>query len=244
MADLPESQENPVTHHVYKSSFSPRTHDAAAHYWRHLFLVISSAMSRLVKAAAIACTLPALVQGSKVPLASRQTLNTTCADIHYFEARGTTLSYPGSLITVIDPLMEAFPNSNYEDIVYPATDETGSDSYFVGVRDGAKQIISYAEACPESKIVLMGYSQGAMVLGDVLAGGGDGNILGNYTKPLVDARTVGDHSKADYKVWFKDNLLTSLSSRSDLAVRQPPTHAESDLQRWQRFYVWCHRREF
>ncbi|EXF81255.1 axe1 cleaves acetyl side chain groups acetyl xylan [Colletotrichum fioriniae PJ7] len=153
-------------------------------------------MSLLVKAAAIACILPALVQGSKIPLTSRQTLNTTCADIHYFEARGTTLSYPGSLITVIDPLMEAFPNSNYEDIVYPATDESGSDSYFVGVRDGAKQIISYAEACPESKIVLMGYSQGAMVLGDILAGGGDGNILGNYTKPLVEARTVGDNIAA------------------------------------------------
>ncbi|KAK1640756.1 Alpha/Beta hydrolase protein [Colletotrichum phormii] len=92
-------------------------------------------------------------------------------------ARGTTLSYPGSLITVIDPLMEAFPNSNYEDIVYPATDESG-------------------KACPESKIVLMGYSQGAMVLGDILAGGGDGNILGNYTKPQFDAHTVGDHIAA------------------------------------------------
>ncbi|UQC76608.1 axe1 cleaves acetyl side chain groups acetyl xylan [Colletotrichum lupini] len=153
-------------------------------------------MSLLAKAVAIASTLLALVQGSKISLASRQTLNTTCADVHYFEARGTTLPYPGSLITVIDPLMKAFPNSNYEDIVYPATDESGSDSYFVGVRDGAKQIISYAEACPESKIVLMGYSQGAMVLGDILAGGGDGNVLGNYTKPLVDARTVGDHIAA------------------------------------------------
>ncbi|KAK1658178.1 Alpha/Beta hydrolase protein [Colletotrichum godetiae] len=153
-------------------------------------------MSLLAKAAAIACTLPALVQGSNGPIARRQTLNTTCADIHYFEARGTTLSYPGSLITVIDPLMDALPNSNYEDIVYPATDESGSDSYFVGVRDGAKQIISYAEACPESKIVLMGYSQGAMVLGDILAGGGDGNILGNYTKPQFDAHTVGNHIAA------------------------------------------------
>ncbi|EQB49359.1 hypothetical protein CGLO_11318 [Colletotrichum gloeosporioides Cg-14] len=151
-------------------------------------------MSFLSKVAAIGLALPILVDSTA--LLPRQDVNTTCADIHYFEARGTTLSYPGSLITVIDPLMEAFPNSNYADIVYPATDESGSDSYFQGVANGAKQISAYAQTCPDAKIVLLGYSQGAMVLGDILAGGGDNGILGNLTQPSVDASTVGKHIAA------------------------------------------------
>ncbi|KAK1850566.1 acetylxylan esterase precursor [Colletotrichum chrysophilum] len=151
-------------------------------------------MSFLSKVAAIGLALPILVESTA--LLPRQDVNTTCADIHYFEARGTTLSYPGSLITIIDPLMEAFPNSNYADIVYPATDETGSDSYFQGVSNGAKQITEYAQSCPKAKIVLLGYSQGAMVLGDILAGGGDNGILGNLTQPSIDSSTVGQHIAA------------------------------------------------
>ncbi|WQF85723.1 Putative cutinase/acetylxylan esterase, alpha/Beta hydrolase [Colletotrichum destructivum] len=150
----------------------------------------------ILKTIAVACALIPLAHAGKNSIASRQNVNTTCTDIHYFEARGTTLSYPGSLITVIDPLMRAFPNSNYEDIVYPATDERGSDSYFEGVQNGAKQINSYAEACPESQIVLMGYSQGALVLGDILAGGGDNSILGNLTQPLVKSCGAGKQISA------------------------------------------------
>ncbi|KAJ0383521.1 hypothetical protein COL922a_010319 [Colletotrichum nupharicola] len=150
-------------------------------------------MSFLSKVAAIRLALPILVESTA--LHPRQDVNTICADIHYFEARGTTLSYPGSLITIINPLMEAFPNSNYADIVYPATDETGSDSYFQGVSNGAKQITEYAQSCPKAKIVLLGYSQGAMVLGDVLAGGGDNRILGNLTQPSINSSTVGQQSK-------------------------------------------------
>ncbi|KAF0327032.1 acetylxylan esterase precursor [Colletotrichum asianum] len=150
-------------------------------------------MSVFSKLVAVALALPILVDSTA--LLPRQDVNTTCADIHYFEARGTTLSYPGSLITIIDPLMEAFPRSNYADIVYPATDETGSDSYFQGVANGAKQISEYAQSCPEAKIVLLGYSQGAMVLGDILAGGGDNGILGNLTQPSIASSTVGQHTK-------------------------------------------------
>jgi cutinase len=40
-----------------------------------------------------------------------------------------------------------------------------------------------AAACPTAKIVLMGYSQGAHVVGDVLAGSGAG--LGRATQPLA-----------------------------------------------------------
>lgn len=42
-------------------------------------------------------------------------------------------------------------------------------------------------SCPNEKIVLLGYSQGAQVAGDVLAGGGGGANLGPETAPIPSA---------------------------------------------------------
>jgi hypothetical protein len=37
--------------------------------------------------------------------------------------------------------------------------------------------------------------KGAMVVSDMLAGGGDNGTLGNITKPTIGAATVGKHGK-------------------------------------------------
>lgn len=129
-------------------------------------------------------------------ISTRQELNTTCDDIHYIVARGTTESYPGSLGSLVDILLTKFPNSNYEDVIYPATQETSTDSYWQGLANGTQQIKSYADQCPDSKIVVMGYSQGALVVGDILAGGGNNSELGNTTTPpSIDFATYGQRCK-------------------------------------------------
>lgn len=126
----------------------------------------------------------------------RQKLNTTCDRIHYIVARGTTEGYPGSLGSLVDILLARFPNSNYEDIVYPATQETSTDSYWEGLANGTQQIKRYADECPDSKIVLIGYSQGALVVGDLLAGGGNNSELGNMTTPpYIDFTTYGQRGE-------------------------------------------------
>lgn len=131
-------------------------------------------------------------------LSPRQELNTTCDQIHYIIARGTTEGYPGSLGSLVDILLAKFPNSNYEDIIYPATQETTTDSYWQGLANGTQQVKSYADECPDSKIVLMGYSQGALVVGDLLAGGGNNSELGNLTTPpYIDFATYGQRGKWD-----------------------------------------------
>lgn len=130
---------------------------------------------------------------------TRQELNTTCDRIHYIVARGTTEGYPGSLGSLVDILLAKFPNSNYEDIIYPATQETSTDSYWQGLANGTQQIQSYADNCPDSKIVIMGYSQGALVVGDILAGGGNDSELGNMTTPpYIDFATYGQRGKWDH----------------------------------------------
>lgn len=129
-------------------------------------------------------------------LSTRQELNTTCDQIHYIIARGTTEGYPGSLGSLVDVLLAKFPNSNYKDIIYPATQETSTDSYWQGLAKGTQQVTSYADKCPDSKIVLMGYSQGALVVGDLLAGGGNNSELGNMTTPpYIDFATYGQRGK-------------------------------------------------
>lgn len=131
-----------------------------------------------------------------LPLSTRQELNTTCAPIHYIVARGTTEGYPGSLGSLVDILLAKFPDSNYEDVIYPATQETSTNSYWEGLANATQQIKTYADACPDSKIAVMGYSQGALVVGDLFAGGGNSSELGNATTPpYIDSATYGQRGK-------------------------------------------------
>ncbi|CAI7589277.1 unnamed protein product [Penicillium crustosum] len=119
-----------------------------------------------------------------------------CANVHMMLARGTTESYPGLLGTLTNKVLDAVPGSDYENIIYPATQEGSTPSYGEGIRNGTAQLKRYARACPESKIVLFGYSQGAMVVSDMLAGSGDNGTLGALSHPTVDSRTLGSHITA------------------------------------------------
>ncbi|KAF7541026.1 hypothetical protein G7054_g972 [Neopestalotiopsis clavispora] len=135
--------------------------------------------------------LPALAHSANIARAA-------CADVHLFLARGTTEGYPGTLGSLATLVTGSINGSTYENILYPATQEGSTPSYQEGIANGTAQVQAYATACPDSKLVLLGYSQGAMVVGDMLAGGGDGvgNTLGNYTLPTIDPDTIGSHIAA------------------------------------------------
>lgn len=121
--------------------------------------------------------------------------STACVDVHFVIARGSTQSYPGwpfDMFQLVADNMTA--SANYEDIIYPATNETSTDSYFVGRTAVGAQVNAYAAACPDSKIVLGSYSQGCLIVGDALAGGGGQEYLGNATEPLI-SEAVGKNSE-------------------------------------------------
>lgn len=95
-------------------------------------------------------------------LDSRSTINTTaCADTHLIIARGSTESYPGTLGALADLIIGNITSgsADYENVIYPAVDETSSDSYFIGRAAFASQLKTYADACRDSKIVILSYSQ-------------------------------------------------------------------------------------
>ncbi|KAI1412357.1 carbohydrate esterase family 5 protein [Hypoxylon sp. FL1857] len=109
-----------------------------------------------------------------VNLIERQT---DCEDVHLFVARGSEEDYPGRQEVLVDAVCEGKSSCGYEDIIYPATFGNYCTSAFDGVTNGTAQITAYADNCPDAKLVLTGYSQGAQVLGDILGGGGGVNIL-------------------------------------------------------------------
>ncbi|KAI5919344.1 carbohydrate esterase family 5 protein [Camillea tinctor] len=103
------------------------------------------------------------------PLTERQDV---CESVHVFIARGSTEPYPGRQSALVDAICEGISSCGYEDVIYPATFENYCSSAGTGVSNGTAQIKAYSVACPDSKLVLTGYSQGAHVMGDILGGGG------------------------------------------------------------------------
>ncbi|TEY36159.1 hypothetical protein BOTCAL_0564g00040 [Botryotinia calthae] len=147
-------------------------------------------------ASSLMLLLPALAT-ARVAHQSRALVNSTsCAPVHLVIARGSTESYPGSLESLAELITDANPGTDYESVIYPATDETSTNSYAEGLVAAKDQFTTYAELCEDSKTVFLAYSQGAMVVGDMLAGGGGDEILGAGNGTLPISSKVGDRMTA------------------------------------------------
>ncbi|KAF2140016.1 carbohydrate esterase family 5 protein [Aplosporella prunicola CBS 121167] len=143
---------------------------------------------------------PLSVHARPTDLHTRQTSwSGDCLPVHVMIGRGTTQEYPGSLLSLADLIIQNNKDgADYEDIVYPATFDY-TESTAQGYEATISQLTTYASKCPESKVVLLGYSQGAHVTGDALAGGGGGD-MGAETDPV--STEIGDHVAA--VVWYGD----------------------------------------
>jgi hypothetical protein len=144
-------------------------------------------------AAAATLSLAASVLFSPVPWASAE----PCPDVQVVFARGTGED-PGPGPTgqaFIDNLRgrEAGKSVDVYAVNYPASDEwsTGLD----GIRDTGAHVVSMANSCPKTKMVLGGFSQGAAVMGFVTSAAvPDGVDPATVPKPL--APEVADHVAA------------------------------------------------
>jgi acetylxylan esterase len=113
-----------------------------------------------------------------------------CAAVHVITARAST-ERPGEGVT--GALVTQIVNSSKQSVSrasvdYPATLTNYASSSAKGVAALTAQLTRQVRQCPDQKIVLAGYSQGAHVVLDVLGGGG-GRGLGAATAP-VDASTA------------------------------------------------------
>ncbi|QSZ33587.1 hypothetical protein DSL72_005155 [Monilinia vaccinii-corymbosi] len=100
--------------------------------------------------------------------------------VHMIVARASTET-PGEGIigAVANMVKKSLPGSDSEAVEYPATLQSYMTSEAAGVKAMTKLVQDYAAKCPDSKIALMGYSQGANVAGDVMCGSsGMGSAMG------------------------------------------------------------------
>lgn len=96
-----------------------------------------------------------------------------CKDVHIFLAKGNNEPEPGRQGKLAEAICSGLKSCDYESIHFnnplPAP---FCDSVTEGVVNGKKQITAYNKRCPDSKLVVSGYSQGGHVVGDILGGGG------------------------------------------------------------------------
>jgi hypothetical protein len=118
-----------------------------------------------------------------------------CQPYHHFLARGSTSPYPGHLIETVGKVCDQLNNNThpnacgYEDVEYWAMNggERWCKSAHEGAMNGAEQMRNYTTRCPDSHLIVMGFSQGGSVQLDVLGGGG-GEMWGcnQQTNPAMD----------------------------------------------------------
>ncbi|EUC44833.1 carbohydrate esterase family 5 protein [Bipolaris oryzae ATCC 44560] len=103
-----------------------------------------------------------------------------CQTFHHFLARGSTSPYPGHVIETVGKVCNALNTKEnpkacgYEDVQYWAMNggEKWCISSHEGAVNGAEQMRNYTQRCPDSHLIVMGFSQGGSVMLDVLGGGG------------------------------------------------------------------------
>jgi len=103
--------------------------------------------------------------------------------VHIFLAKGNNEPYPGRQGKLAGAICSGLKSCDYEDIQFQnALEDPFCDSVTEGVKNGIKQITAYNKKCPDSKLVVSGYSQGGQVVGDILGGGG-GVFFQNCVEP-------------------------------------------------------------
>ncbi|KAL2065884.1 hypothetical protein VTL71DRAFT_3554 [Oculimacula yallundae] len=104
-------------------------------------------------------------------LASRE--ESACTSTHIFLAKGNNEPYPGRQGKLVNAICAGLTSCDYEDILfYNPVESSYCGSVFEGTANGISQITAYNKRCPDSNLVISGYSQGAHIVGDILGGGG------------------------------------------------------------------------
>jgi hypothetical protein len=168
-------------------------------------MVIRSVLYRIVTAIGLAGVLAASVAA---PAGAAPAPSNGCAAVELIAVRGSAEPYPAehphigyTEVPVVDAVVRdaaATVNSygiDYTDIPYdPKNPGPYDDSMKDGRQKLAARLSQRADACPDQKFALMGYSQGAQVVGDALAGNNRGTpeISSTLGAKVVAVALYGD----------------------------------------------------
>jgi len=137
-----------------------------------------------------------------------------CADVHVISVRASGEPPGEGIIGLVASAIQASTTKTVsrDSVKYPATLNDYLTSSAAGVVALKKQLEDQVEKCPGQKIVLLGYSQGAQIVGDVLSGGGGGD-LGDETKP--ESFEVGKHGMFFFFFPFFVSIFQLYSKEKD-----------------------------
>ncbi|KAK0747144.1 cutinase-domain-containing protein [Schizothecium vesticola] len=94
-----------------------------------------------------------------------------CPALHLILARASTEPHgPGFMGAVAHLIVQSVPNTTLSSVDYPATFSEYPRSQTLGVHELRRMIISHSARCPDTKLALLGFSQGGHVIMDVLCG--------------------------------------------------------------------------
>jgi len=153
----------------------------------------------MIKVFVVCLTLSSLfanVFGSPIELGDYRL---ACATgVHVIVARGSNESPgQGTLSSVSQTILSCVAGSDAIGVDYPATLTNYDQSEAQGVAALTSMIQSYVASCPNARIVLMGYSQGAHVVGDTLCGSDSNSPLpsrysanSKFPRSSIDRRTT------------------------------------------------------
>ncbi|CAI6257453.1 unnamed protein product [Periconia digitata] len=145
---------------------------------------------------AAALSLASLASSTPVELSERQ----SCPKVYVFGARETTVSPGyGTAGGLVQQVQNAYPGTGAEAIVYPACGgqaSCGGASYDSSASQGTaavvKAVTAYNQKCPDTQIVVIGYSQGGQIFDNALCGGAGQTLSGNALKAVKAAIFMGD----------------------------------------------------
>ncbi|KAK6000835.1 hypothetical protein QM012_003560 [Aureobasidium pullulans] len=145
-----------------------------------------------VAAPSIALAIAQISTAASLPqLEARQ--SSECSQVHIFLAKGNNEPYPGRQGELVNAVCDGLPSCDYENILfYNPVEAPYCQSVDEGVANGIAQLNSYAARCPNTKLVVSGYSQGAQVVGDII-GGGNGTFFQGCTttpSPALDVNSA------------------------------------------------------
>ncbi|KAI0204523.1 cutinase [Astrocystis sublimbata] len=133
------------------------------------------------------------------PIEPRQNQN-GCPGVFVFGARETTAPPGfGTAGGLVDMVTASFPGSQSQAIDYPACGgqaSCGNVDYASSEAQGTSAVISAVNdlnsRCPQTSIVLVGYSQGGQIMDNAICGGLGQTITGNAMAAIKAAIFMGD----------------------------------------------------
>ena len=117
--------------------------------------------------------------------------NSPCATVDIIVARASTEAQgPGAIGALATEIQNGVKATVSErSVVYPAQLTPYEPSVIKGDEAIKAELEEEVAKCPGQKIVLLGYSQGAQIVGDVLGGGGGNSGDGKATPPAAKSAT-------------------------------------------------------